>query len=899
MEKVEHDSWFHHYEVAEVFNKLNSNENGLSLEEADHRLSLYGSNDLGEFRKDSVLKLLLRQFNNVLIYVLIISGVATALLGYWLDSSVIFGVVFINALFGFFQEGKAEKSLEAIREMLSPNANVIRAGKHLVVAAKNLVVGDVVLVKSGDKIPADLRLSNTKNLQVQESILTGESSAVEKSTEAVAEKSSIGDRTCMAYSGTSVVYGKGVGIVVATGLDAEIGKLGALIRNIQTLTTPLLERMNIFGRQLTIVILLISIVTFLIGFYIRDYSLEQTFLSAVGFAVAAIPEGLPPLLTIILAVGVNNMAKRNAIIRRLLAVETMGAVTTICTDKTGTLTRNEQLVKIAVVDRSICELNDDELIIKSGSDQKPLDDLKNHQVLSKAIQVGVLCNDASFSKESNGLWQTFGNAIDKALLELGVKFKFDLKLLNQNCPKSDLIPYESEHKLMATLHHTHDEQGFICLKGAPEQVILRCANELTLQGPISLDEQYWSGKVGSFAKQGYRVIALAYKECPADKLTLSFEDIKNNLTLIGIFALLDAPRPEAAQAVKECFAAGIKVKMITGDHADTAATVAEQVGIDSTAGVLIGEDIDRLSDQELAGVVKRINIYARTLPHHKLRLVEALQDNGELVAMTGDGANDAPALRKANIGIAMGNKGAEITKEPADLVLADDNFATIVNAIEAGRVVYDNLKKVIVHVLPTSAAQALVVVLAIAFGWTLPITPIQILWVNMVTSVTLAAALGFEPAEDNIMARPPRPTKERMLSSGLIWQMVMVMFLLICSVFTTFIVVRYGMDLAIARTAAVNMLVIGETIYLFNCRKIHGSIFKYRYLFDNSKVVYSVGITILFQLAFTYLPAMQKIFGSAAIDIAQWGWVLLLSVAIFVLVELRKILSIKMTHDNL
>lgn len=878
------NNW-HAKTVEETLQTLQTNiDNGLNKQEVENRQKTYGTNQLELFKRQNLILLFLRQFHNILIYVLVISGIITIFLGHFVDAGVIFGVIILNAIFGFIQEGKAEKAIEAIREMLAPNANVIRDGKNDIVKAVSLVPGDIVFIKSGDKIPADLRLLESKSLQIQESILTGESNAIEKNINTVLPDAALGDRVSMAYSGTIVTYGKGTGVVVAIGANTEIGKIGILLKKVQPLTTPLLQQINTFGRWLTLAIIILAVSTFLIGFFIWGESGEQVFMAAVGLAVAAIPEGLPPVLTIILAIGVTRMAKRNAIIRQLPAVETMGAVTTICTDKTGTLTRNEQSIKNIVTAKNFYGITENHNVIFSIEEKTVT--IQEHHDLLTATNAAILCNDATFTPE-----QIYGNAVDKALLELGIKIKTDIDFLQKSLPRLDLIPYESENKFMATLHHDHRGAGYIYIKGAPERILEMCSLQQTngQADPINVD--YWQQHINTLANQGYRIIAIAYKKISPEKSNLFFEDIKNDLTLVALFALIDAPRPEVLTAIEQCYNAGINIKMITGDHAATAQTIAAQVGINTKGGTLIGSDIEKMSETELAEIVKNVNIYARTSPQHKLKLVNALQSNGELVAMTGDGVNDAPALRKANIGIAMGQKGAEIAKEASAMVLADDNFVTIVNAIAEGRTVYDNLKKAIIFILSTSIAQAFVVVTAILFGLMLPITPIQILWVNMITAVTLSISLGFEPAENNVMQRPPRNSKSPILSPFLIWRTIFVTALLVASIFILFILQESaGVNLETRRTIAVNMLVLGEAVYLINCRKLYDSALNFKTIFGSKPVLAAIITVLFFQLLLTYLPLMQHFFGTAAISALQWFYIILLALSVFVLVEIEKLL---------
>jgi len=868
------NNW-HAKDISEIFTWLKSSPNGLSAAEAELRIKTNGPNELELFKRPSALMRFFKQFHNILIYVLIISAIATAFLGHIVDTGVIIGVVVINAIFGFIQEGKAQAAMEAIRDMLAPNANVIRDEVRLEIPTKLLVVGDVVLIKSGDKVPADLRLIETKNLQIQEAILTGESNVAEKSTIITPIDAKLGDRINMAYSGTSVACGRGTGIVVATAINTEIGKISTLLKNTPSITTPLLRQINTMGQWLTLAITLLAIVTFAVGIWYWHNPIEQMFIAAVGLAVAAIPEGLPATITIILAIGVARMAKNNAIIRHLPAVETMGAVTTICTDKTGTLTRNEQVVEHIVTIQSHYNITESDLLAA----------VRAHEDLLLAINAAILCNDAEFSKLQNNEVSIYGNPVDKALLFLSTITKIDAQFLQNSYPRSDLIPYESEHKFMATLHHDHNDihkQGIAYVKGAPERILSMCS--------LETNHQYWQEKITALARQGYRVIAIASKKFTTEKQTLSFNDIEHELSLLAIFGLIDAPRLEVAESISQCHAAGIRVKMITGDHAETALTTATQVGINSEYGALTGGDIDNLNDTELAEKIKNINIFARTSPQHKFRLVQALQTNGELVAMTGDGVNDAPALRKADIGIAMGKKGAEIAKESAAMVLADDNFVTITHAIKEGRVVYDNLIKLILLVLPTNIAEALIIVMAILFGLALPITPVQILWVNMITSVTLGIALGFEPAEADIMQKPPRPTNQPILSLFVIWRVSFVSALLVCSVFGLFIFLRRvgGVDLETARTAAINMIVLGEIVYLINCRKIYNSACNIKGLIENKIALIAIVATLVLQLLLTYVPIMQHFFGTKPISAWHWVYIAIMAIILFALVELEK-----------
>lgn len=882
-------SW-HSESSKTVLESLESNHNGLSKEEAVHRLAKHGPNRLPEAKARGPLVRFFFQFHNVLIYVLIAAGVVTALLGHWVDASVIFGVVIINAMIGFVQEGKAENALRAIRQMLSPNAMVLRHGKQVTIPAEELVPGDVVLMQSGDKVPADLRLFRVKGLQIQESVLTGESIAVEKITDPVAQEAVIGDRRCVAYSGTLVTQGQGTGVVIATGAQTEIGHISTLVSEVESLTTPLLRQMAQFGRWLTLAILAIAIITFIFGSLVRDYAAAEMFLAAVSLAVAAIPEGLPAIMTITLAIGVQSMARRNAIIRRLPAVETLGAVSVICSDKTGTLTRNEMTVRMIATTNSLFELSGTGYdphgsISLSGIDVLP----EERPLLLEAIRAAVLCNDTSLEHKDSE-WLVHGDPMEGALLVSGLKAGLDIEIEAKQYPRTDLIPFESEHRFMATLHHSHSGDAFIFIKGAPERILEMCTQQKTVQGDQPIDSDYWHGRIDEMAQQGQRVLAIAIKPVNYEHMELTFSDVENDLMMLGMFGLIDPPREEALTAIQTCGDAGIRVKMITGDHGATARAIARQLKLVNADDVLTGQELESMSEDELRQRVRDVDVYARVSPEHKLLLVRLMQELDLIVAMTGDGVNDAPALKRADVGTAMGHNGTEAAKEAAEMVLADDNFASIAHAVEEGRTVYDNLKKAILFILPTNGGEALIILAAILFGFhQLPLTPVQILWVNMVTAVTLALSLAFEPPEQNVMQRPPRDASEPMLTSHLIWRVTFVSIILMSGTFGLFLwEMARGMSIEHARTVAVNTLVVFEIFYLFNSRYIKASIFNWAGLTGNRYVLIAISILIIFQLGFTYLGPMQSLFGTTAIDFNIWLRIFLVSSSVLFLVELEK-----------
>ncbi|NWG32312.1 MAG: cation-transporting P-type ATPase [Rhodocyclaceae bacterium] len=871
---------------------------GLSGDEAARRLAAHGPNRLTPPKKRGPLVRFLLQFHNVLIYVLLGAAGVTAALGHGVDTAVILGVVFINALIGFIQEGKAEKSLDAIRNMLSLQAMVLRDGRRQEIAAEELVPGDIVLLASGDKVPADLRLIETRTLRIEEAALTGESEPVEKSSQAVADDAPIGDRRSMAYSGTLVVFGQGKGVVVATGDATEIGRIGRMLATVASVETPLMRQMAVFGRWLTVGILLLAGFTLAFGMLAHGQPAGEMFLAAVGLAVAAIPEGLPAIMTITLAIGVQRMAARNAIIRRMPAVETLGAVTTICSDKTGTLTRNEMTVQRLATAEGTIEV--------AGVGYAPHGgfSVAGREIAPEALtdiaRVALLCNDATL-REVAGEWKLEGDPTEGALLTLALKAGLDPHFESAALPRIDAIPFESEHRFMATLHHDHAGHAFVFVKGAPERVIGMCAWQRENGHDKPIDAAFWQARIDALAAQGFRVLALAAKPVEPGKRELVFADVEGGLTLFALAGIMDPPREEAIRAVAACHAAGIRVKMITGDHAVTAAAIARQMGLSQGAArALTGSEIEAMDGAALRDAVREVDVFARASPEHKLRLVEALQANGEVVAMTGDGVNDAPALKRADVGVAMGKKGTEAAKEAAEMVLADDNFASIAAAVEEGRTVYDNLRKAVVYVLPTSIGQASMVLIAVLAGMTLPITPVQILWVNMVTAVTLSLAIAFERPEPGLMARPPRNPDEPLVNGFMLWRIGFVTVLLVATSFGLFLWENgRGMGLEFARTAAVNTLVMGQIVYLFNCRRLTGSVLSKEGLFGNAVALKAVAVLVVLQLAMTHLPFKQGLFGTDHLDAATWLRVVAAGVLVFFVVEIEKWFWRGFQHDKM
>lgn len=866
-----------------------SADHGLIDEEAQSRFTQHGPNRLPEQKSRSAWIRFISQFHNLLIYVLLATAAITAMLEHWADTFVILGVVLVNSVIGYVQEGKAEDALQAIKKMLSSHALVLRNEKKTTIPAEELVPGDIVMLQSGDKVPADLRLISVKNLQIQEAALTGESVPIEKRPQEVAEDAVLGDRFNLAYSGTLVTFGQGKGVVVGTGVQTEIGHISQMVSQVQTLTTPLLLQMAVFARWITAAVIVLSGLVFAFGISVRDGDIVDMFMTVVGLAVAAIPEGLPAILTVTLAIGVQSLAGRNAIIRRLPAVETLGAVSIICSDKTGTLTRNEMTVR-SIITEGLC-------IDITGTGYEPAGDFrcagqsiapKTDSSLRAILQTALYCNDSTLELV-DGTCKIHGDPMEAALLVAALKAGLNSDEALKEWPRRDLIPFESEHKFMATLHHNHHGEAMIHVKGAPERLLAMCPLERTATGDQPINPDTWHAAIEKLAKQGQRVLGVACKSAKPHQAELSFEDLDDGLVFLGLFGLIDPPRSEAIAAVNECHDAGIRVKMITGDHEVTACSIAAQLNLHNSEEAITGKMLDTMNDEALLNRVQEIDVFARVSPEHKLRLVTLLQSGGAIVAMTGDGINDAPALRRADVGIAMGHKGTEAAKEASEMVITDDNFATIVHAVKEGRTVYENLKKAIVFLLPVNGGESISIIIAILFGFTLPITPLQILWVNMVSSVALAMALAFDPPAPDIMQRPPRPANEPILSGFLVWRICFVSALFALGVFGIFEwSQQQGSSLDEARTYAVNTLVVMEMFYLFSVRYLRASSLSFQHMFNSKAVIYAVATVITLQLIFTYAPFMEDFFDTRPVDFVHGFEILAIGLIVFGLLELEK-----------
>jgi len=868
----------HELPVHEVVLLLETDaEDGLSPAEAADRLERLGPNALPRVRRHSPMVRFLLQFHHPLLYILLVSAAVTALLGKPVDASVIFGVVVINALIGFIQESRAERALEALVTMVLTPATVVRGGEKLRTSSTAVVPGDLVLLESGDKVPADLRLIRLRDLQVDESALTGESLSVAKEPLETPTGTALPDRRNMAYSGTLVTYGQGAGIVVATGAFTEIGLIYRLVGEAGGVQTPLTRWIARFSRTLMVAILALAAVTFLIGIT-RGEPTADMLIAAVALAVGAIPEGLPAVVTITLAIGVARMARRNAIVRSLPAVETLGSTTVICTDKTGTLTENQMTVTGIVTVSGLYEV--------SGTGYAPFgeirgpgpaDGLDGDAALDECLLVGLLCNDSRVVAGDDDRWGVVGDPTEAALVTSAAKRGIDAGGAFAAHPRADTLPFESDRQFMATLHRSAlGAPGTVYVKGAVEKLVGLCTTQLGANGRAEpLDAAAMLARADELAGQALRVLAFGRADVGPDVAGLSDEGVAAiGLCFVGLQAMHDPPRPEAIAAVAACQTAGIEVKMITGDHAATARAIAAEVGLAGHGRgelqVMTGSELSAVADDELPDVADRTAVFARVSPEQKLLLVRALQRGGHVVAMTGDGVNDAPALKQADVGVAMGLAGTEVAKESADMVLADDNFASIEAAVEEGRGVLDNLTKCIVWALPSNMGLGLVIVAAVVASTALPLLPVQVLWLNMTTAVALGLPLAVEPSEPGIMRRPPRDSSHSLLTRALGARMLLVAGVLLVGAFGTFHW-EQARDVPVAetRTVVVNMFAMTLVAYLFNCRSLERSMFHVG-VFSNRWVWVGVAAMVSLQLAFTYLPAMNDLFHSAPIDGADW-----------------------------
>ncbi|MCC6178332.1 MAG: HAD-IC family P-type ATPase [Chloroflexi bacterium] len=897
---------WHALDAADVLTAHGSTIEGLDSATAGRRLAEHGPNVIPRGASEGPLTMLVRQVNTPLIYVLIGSGLLAIAMGKEIDGAVVLGVVVVNALIGFIQEYRAGKAIESLIDMVPDLATVVRAGVRSTVPAADLVPGDIVVLQSGDKVPADVRLIAARGLQVEEAALTGESIPVAKTLAALPTEAALADRLNMAYGGTLVTSGTATALVVGTGARTELGRISTLLGEATTIETPLTRQFAAIGKWLTVGIVAVAVVLFAVGL-LRGYPLVSASIAAITLAVGAIPEGLPAIMTIALAIGVQRMARRRAIIRRLPAVETLGSTTVICSDKTGTLTRNEMTVTAVWTPSGRYWID--------GVGYRPLGDLRVQGSDAPLIDTpddvrglllaGVLCNDAQIRRDADD-WLIDGDPTEAALVVAARKVGLDEEAARRAWPRLDAIPFESERQYMATLNAGGTgpdpglHEGTIVAKGAPEVIIRRCR---TLAGGTPLDSEAVLAEVEALASEGMRVLAVARRRLPAAQTALGEEDVQAEFELLGLQGMIDPPRPEAIAAIQTCHQAGIAVKMITGDHRVTAEAIGRQLGlVGAGSRAVVGRDLAGMSDEELRAEVARTNVFARVAPEHKLRIVRALQAEGNVVAMTGDGVNDAPALKQADIGVAMGITGTAVSKESADIVLTDDNFASIAAAVEEGRRVYDNLVKALAFLLPTNIGLAMILTAAVA-GFPivdgeplLPMLPTQILWINLVASVALALPLAFEAKEPGLMRRAPRRPGAPIFDGFLALRTVYVALLMAGGAIGLFNLQYYSeiahgvpADLALreAQTMAVTTVILFQVFYLLNCRSLRDSLARIGF-WSNPTVYVGIAALLLLQAAFVYLPFMQVLFGTAALGWDAWLEAMLAALILVPVISLEK-----------
>lgn len=893
----QHPTW-HSQHVDDVVRQLaSSTTEGLDDSEAQRRRLVHGPNSLPKGAIEHPVRRFMRQLNAPLVYILLLSGVITTIIGGVTDSIVIFGVVVLNAVIGFLQEGKAITALVSLASNVSGQTTVVRNGRRLRLDVEELVPGDIVILDAGDKVPADIRLTWVKDLAVAEAALTGESVPTEKKTLALAAETQIAERCNMAYASTNIVRGSGVGIVIATGSATEVGTISALLDSAPTLQTPLTKQIAAFSALLLYVIVGVAVATFIVGL-LQGNDINEMLLVSVALSVGAIPEGLPAAVTIILAIGVNRMASRRAIIRKLPAVETLGSTTVICSDKTGTLTENQMtVVEIATGSHEYAVRGtgyepDGEILHSDNGDHQAFVHIGHDAALLETVRIGVMCSTAIVHQEG-GLWAAVGDPTEAALVVLGMKAELHRSVEHEIMPLVDVLPFSSEYQLMATLHRCESGCARVFVKGGLEALLPRCASQLAADGSTApLQEEHFHATAELMGAQGHRVLACAMLKLDTvpDQLTMSM--ISADLVMCGIVGMVDPPRAEVHASIAECHQAGIEVKMITGDHAATAVAIARQLAIITEVlhpeyYVRTGAQLSELSDAELEECAEQVHVFARVSPAQKLRLVNALQRKGHVVAMTGDGVNDAPALRAADIGVAMGRSGTDVAKDAAPMVLTDDNFATIVSAVEEGRTVYENILKFIIWTIPTNAAEGLIIVLAIAAGSALPIEPVQILWINMTTAVILGLPLAFEAAPADVMQRPPRKTGEPLFTRELFMRTLLMTSILVSAGYGVFFyATNNGYSIESARTAASNMFVVVEMFYLFNCRTLVSP--SAAPITSNMTVVYGVGLMALLQVGFTYIPAMNSLFRTEPLTMVMWAIIISCGAVAYVAVAIEK-----------
>ncbi len=876
-------SKWHTLKVEEVLSELKADEGGLSSKEAKLRLKKFGLNDIEKKRRIDPIKIFFRQFKSFLILILIIAALISAILESLTDAYIIMGIILINAALGFTQEYKAEKAMEALKRLAAPKSKVIRNGKEVEISSKKIVPGDIILLESGDRIPADARLIKAMSLKVDESILTGESVPVTKDTKPLTDET-LAERKNMVFLGTTVSYGKSLAVVVDTGMQTEMGKIAKMIQKDETNPTPLQRRLNDFGKWMGLVVVIMCLITFLFGI-LRGLEIFQMFLTSIALAVSAVPEGLPAIVTATLAFGMRRMAKRNALVRKLTAIETLGCTTVICADKTGTMTTNEMTARKLYCDGKMIDISKVGFEPKGELVSDGMKNPKEDMHVRLLLRIGLLCNDARLEYEEEK-WKIIGDPTEGALVVAAAKADMWKDKIKKEYPTIAEFPFSSERKRMTTIHKTV-EGNFAYVKGAPETILELCKytyKNKQVQKLEKGEEEKILINIHRLASEGFRVIGFAYKK--VEKIESTPENVENNLIFVGLAAMIDPPREEVKDSIKVCKQAGIKVIMITGDHELTAMAVARELEIieNDSENVLTGSELEKLDDEELVEFVEKIKVYARVSPEHKVRILNALKRNGHIVAMTGDGVNDAPAIKDADIGVSMGVKGSDVTKEASDIILLDDNFATIVEAVEEGRGIYDNIKKSIRFLLSANFDEIFVIMLAVLTGLPLPFLPIHILWINLITDGLPALSLTVDPKDQEIMRKKPRDTKEHILSNNMIIY-VMAAGALACLVtiaaftweLTGSNLMTFGPQYVLdkARTLAFTTAIMFEMFFVFNCRSERHSIVEYN-PFSNRYLVVAVVLSILMQAMIIYVPFFQPLFRTVPLTLTDWVKVVLL-----------------------
>lgn len=881
----------------ELLSNLNTNvDSGLTNEEANLRLEKYGANELKEENKKSFLSKVIAQFSDFLILILIGAAIISMAVGETKDAIVILAIVIVNALLGIYQEGKAEKALDALKKMASPNAKVIRNGHIEIVPASTLVPGDIVSLDAGDIIPADLRLIESSNLKIEEASLTGESVPVEKRDHINFEDEvSLGDRVNMAYMSTSITYGRGKGIVVETGHGTEIGKIATLIQSYENDVTPLQKQLNKLGKFLGLTTIVVCIAVFVMGL-LQDRGILEMFMVAISLAVAAIPEGLPAIVTIVLSIGMSKMVKRHAIVKKLLAVETLGSTTVICSDKTGTLTQNEMTVVKIFADGKVIDV--------TGTGYDPIGEFKldgnnisvdNIGDLQTLLSIASLANDAGLEKTAEG-YRVIGDPTEGALITLAGKGNINRTDINLEYPRIEEIPFDSDRKMMTTFHKNYIPNKVISFtKGAPDVIIERCSHISIDNKVISFDDNLKKQVLdvnSSFSRDALRVLAFAYKEYNALPTNISPDLNEVDMTFVGLVGMIDPARPEAKAAIAQCKEAGIKTIMITGDYKETAFAIAKELGMaESIDEAMMGAELNNISDEELQEVVKNVKVYARVSPEHKVRIVSALKANGEITAMTGDGVNDALALKKADIGVSMGITGTDVAKNTAEMILTDDNFASIVSAVEEGRIIFSNIKKFVFFLLSCNIGEILLVFASILLGWEVPLLPIQLLWLNLVTDSFPALALGVEKGEPDIMQQKPRDTNESIINRGMFISILLQSIAVAGGSLLAYYwaMNRYPDSIVHARAITFATLITAELLRAYSSRSQKYTLLKLG-VFTNKTMVYSTLFAFSLLLVVLYVPFLQNIFYTFPLGILDWEIVFSFAFIPLVVGEFGKVL---------